>query len=292
MSAVYNRLMSVARRTLPPRIKTALRILVRRPPITYSRAYPSWIAAKRDAVGYGQPAILEAIRTSALAVKEGRAVYEKDSIAHAKPAFRWPLLACLLHAALHENASSGRPFHVLDFGGSLGSLYFQHLAFLDSMPALLWSVVELPDFVRTGNAEFADERLHYFNTIKEVAGRAPIDAAIFSGSLEYLDAPYAVLEQIAAAESRYLILDRLHLTTAAEDEIKLQHTKPPLYVAKLAVRFFATRKLLTYLGSIGYGLIAALPDNGFFFERKPAASQWLTDTQQEGVPKEFVARAG
>ena len=267
MKSIFRSLKAVARRILPPRVTAALRILLTRRPITYSDPYPSWAAAKQDAIGYDDPAILNKIKEAALTVKEGRAAFEKDSVAHARPDFRWPLLACLLHAARHGNTPGGRTFHVLDFGGSLGSVYFQHRVFFHTMPAMLWSVVEQPHFVRCGNAEFADERLHYFNTIEEAAARAPIDVALFSSSLDYVDAPYDILTQIGALNCGYLILDRLHVSALSDDQFKLQRIAPPIYAARLAVRFFSPQKLLAHLRSIGYAPIAALP-NGFFFERK------------------------
>ncbi len=202
-----------------------------------------------------------------MTVKKGQAAYEQDAVAHDKPQFRWPLLACLLHVAFHKNALSGRPLHILDFGGSLGSVYFQHRVFLETVPSILWSIVERPHVVQCGNAEFSDEKLHYFNTIMEAAARAPIDAALFSGSLEYLETPYDVLGQIAALGIEYLILDQLHVTGRTDDQIKIQRVKPHFYAAKLAVHFFSTQKLLGYLSAIGYETIAPLP-RGFFLRAK------------------------
>jgi putative methyltransferase (TIGR04325 family) len=258
---------SIVRRVLPRRVVAAIRLLLRSPRSTYSAPYKTWEAARHAAFGYHDPAILEKIRKSALAVKESGAAFERDSMAYQELVFRWPLLACLLHVALHKNASSGRPLHILDFGGSLGSVYFQHRVFLDRLPSLLWSIVEQPHFVQCGNAEFSDERLRYFNAIADATARAPIDCALFSGSLGYVEMPYDLLAQIAALGSTYLILDLVQTCNETEDLIKVQHTRPPFYVAKLAVRFFAKKKLVAYLDSIGYDVIAALPA-GFFCERK------------------------
>jgi putative methyltransferase (TIGR04325 family) len=262
-----NFLLSAVRKMLPRRVVTAFRVLFKRSRLDYSAPYESWAAAKRDAVGYDDPAIFATVRRSALAVKEGRSAYERDSLLHDTIGFRWPPLACLLHVALQKNASGGRPLHILDFGGSLGSVYFQHRVFFNGLPSLVWSIVEQPHFVFCGNAEFADERLRYFNTIADAAARAPIDCALFSSSLEYTEMPYELLAQIAALDCRYLILDRLHVHNGPDDVIRVQRVKPPLYGAKLALRFFAKEKLTAHLRSIGYQVIAALP-SGLFCERK------------------------
>jgi len=267
MSTIFAVPRSIARRILPPRAVAAVQILFKRQFITYSRPYDSWAAAKRDATGYDDPAILQAVRKSASAVKEGRAAFEYGSLAYEEIAFRWPLLACLLHVALQRYPLSGRPLHILDFGGSLGSVYFQHRMFLERLPSLFWSIVEQPHFVQCGNAEFADERLRYFGTISEASARAPIECAIFSGSLEYLDMPYDVLAQIAALGSTYLILDRMHISNARDDQIMVQTVKRPGWGATLAIRYLARQKLLVHLDSIGYEVMATLP-NGLFCERK------------------------
>lgn len=89
---------------------------------------------------------------------------------------------------------------------------------------------------------------------------------MFSGSLEYLERPHDVLAEIGAFGCKYLIVDALHTADGNDDQVKVQRIKPPFYSAKLAVRFFAKEKLVNYLRSIGYEVIATLPQ-GFFCKR-------------------------
>ena len=53
-----------------------------------------------------------------LKVKSGELAYERDSVGFEKPSFNWPLLAALREEALRSNSH----LHVIDFGGSLGSI--------------------------------------------------------------------------------------------------------------------------------------------------------------------------
>lgn len=253
---------------LPKRLRAAWRALWPRA-VTYSRPYATWGEAKAHAVGYDAPEILAAIRDAALAVKRGEAAYERGAVAYVLPQYRWPLLSCLLHAQTRK--AERDTFHVLDFGGSLGSVYFQHDSFLDGIPKLLWSVVDRPHVVACGNAEFADGRLAFFDTIGEAVTRAPLDLAIFSGSLEYVDLPYEVLAEVANAGCTHLILDMLHLTDSATDEFRVQKARPPgppRYPARLAIRFLSAAGLRHYLEGLGYRIVTTMPAGGFYCERR------------------------
>src|ERR1700730_2589601 len=91
-----------------------------RPVISFTGDYSSWGAAAAASRGYNSSLIFEKVRASALLVKCGDATFERDSVTFHHPEFRRPLLACILHAALHSDTAA---FHVIDFGGSLGSTY-------------------------------------------------------------------------------------------------------------------------------------------------------------------------
>lgn len=100
--------------------------------------YSTWEAAQKDSTGYDAPEILQKVRSSLLKVKKGEAVYERDSVIFEEIQYSWPLLAGLMYAA----AKSGGVLKVLDFGGSLGSSYFQNKKFLDGLKDVVWCIVE------------------------------------------------------------------------------------------------------------------------------------------------------
>src|SRR5712691_3342391 len=87
--------------------------------------YAAWEDAVHASTGYDSEVILEKTRTALLQVKNGQAVYERDSVVFDEVQYAWPLLAGLLWIATR----SGGKLDVLDFGGSLGSTYFQNRAF-------------------------------------------------------------------------------------------------------------------------------------------------------------------
>src|SRR5262249_33079238 len=86
-------------------------------PLRYSRPYPTWQAACQKAGNYRDPILFEEERNAARAVREGRAAFALFGVPQTRLALRWPLLATLMSIAGWRGAFSGRPLHILDYGG-------------------------------------------------------------------------------------------------------------------------------------------------------------------------------
>jgi len=67
---------------------------------------------------------------------------------------------------MYAAAKSEGVLKVLDFGGSLGSTYFQNRKFLDSLKDVVWCVVEQKHFVDVGKVDFEDSRLKFYYDIE------------------------------------------------------------------------------------------------------------------------------
>src|SRR3990167_5203275 len=122
------------KKLIPPII---LEILKKPSKYGYFGNYKTWQEALNNSIGYDSTAILEKVKNSLIKVKNGEAVYERDSVLFNKIEYSWPVLAGLLWAA----SQSGNKLTVLDFGGSLGSSYFQNRNFLEHVN-LKWYIVE------------------------------------------------------------------------------------------------------------------------------------------------------
>lgn len=86
-------------------------------------------STRKDAVnastGYNSDEIIKKVKESLLKVKSGEAIYERDSVLFDKINYSWPLLAGLLWIA----SQKADRLNLIDFGGSLGSSYFQNRKF-------------------------------------------------------------------------------------------------------------------------------------------------------------------
>ena len=202
----------------------------------FSGDYAAWADAAALSSGYDQPAILEKVRQAALAVKHGNAAFERDSVTFTEPATNWPVLASLMSLA----ALAGGSLHIVDFGGSLGSLYFQHRRFFDQLHDVSWTVVEQPHFVRIGQAELADERLKFAECVPDFSQSETATGLILSSVLQYLQDPHERLRSLLHHSWKAVILDRTaFVSTRSSDRLTVQRVPPEIYSATYPAWFFS-----------------------------------------------------
>jgi putative methyltransferase (TIGR04325 family) len=217
--------------------------------------WPTWSAAASAANGLDTPNIVEKIRVATIKVKEGTAYFERDSVTFYHPEFRWPLLANLLHVAARKSES----LHVVDFGGSLGSVYFQHRRFFDTVRNLKWSIVEQDEYLEVGRREFRNDTLDFFPTIEDCAKRGRIDIVLFCGCLQCLEDPYRFLLS-AAKVSDCIVIDRTpFLEQRSEDRITIQRPPPSIYGGSIPHRFFAKEKFDNFMTELGFAQFVEWP---------------------------------
>lgn len=207
--------------------------------IRYRGSFSTWAEAAKAAGGYDKPAILEKVETATRAVLEGRAAFERDGCLFDHEEHRWPLVAALLWSA----ARSGGRLQVLDFGGALGSSFLQMRRFLLHLPSVEWSVVEQAHYVKAGRAGFETGGLRFFETIEQCAGERPITTALLSSVLQYLPDPWSVLETLARAGVRDVIIDRTLFASGGGERICLQHVPASIVASSYPCRFLSLDRL-------------------------------------------------
>lgn len=219
---------------LPPAL---MRMIIRSPLRRYGwfGNYPNWQAAQLEATGYDSGVILEKVKSSLLKVKNGEAVYERDSVLFDYIEYDWPVLTGLLWvAAQHQGRLS-----VLDFGGSLGSSFFQNRRFLSGLKEVEWSVVEQTHFVKAGVSHFQDEQLKFFNSCEQCMVHHKPNVILLSSVLSYMEEPYELLNYLSSLQIEYMIIDRLPVIKGDKDQIKLQKVDPLIYPATYPAWFFS-----------------------------------------------------
>jgi putative methyltransferase (TIGR04325 family) len=199
--------------------------------------YASWAAACRQSDGYDAAVILEAVdRATARALATGQ--FSQDGTILATTPFPFPLAACLLRTM----AMKGRPIHVMDFGGGLGSVWHRSSGFLDAAVAS-WSVVEQSHFVAAGREKYETSKLRFFETMGEAAAIHPPDAMVFSSVLQYIERPFEVLAEAAALKPVAIVIDRTPYGSLPADVILIQKVPPEIYVASYPLYIFGVRSI-------------------------------------------------
>ncbi len=103
----------------------------------WSGNYSNWEQVLKLSSGYDSELILNRVKEAVLKVKRGEAAFERDSVCFDQLEYSETLLKHFKQLAKEQN----NQLRILDFGGSLGSLYFQYKRLLPSVK-LDWKVVE------------------------------------------------------------------------------------------------------------------------------------------------------
>jgi putative methyltransferase (TIGR04325 family) len=211
--------------------------------------YKSWNEARNKSGGYDSPVILEKVLAATQLVMDGKATYERDSVLFYDQNYSYPCLAAIMWISVKNKGK----INIIDFGGSLGSAYFQNRVFFDSLQEINWCVIEQEKFVETGKQKIANNHLHFFSSIEECLKSFKIDLIIFSSVLQYLENPYSFLDEVLSMGFEYVLIDRTPFVDAS-DRITIQKVPKRIYKASYPCWFFNKRKFKKFFDSM-YGLI-------------------------------------
>ena len=100
--------------------------------------YSSWKEVQKECKGYDQYVIINKVKSSIKKVKNKEAIYERDGVIFDEIQYSWPLATGLMLAAQKFSGN----LSVCDFGGSLGSTYYQNYKFLKHVKNFTWSIIE------------------------------------------------------------------------------------------------------------------------------------------------------
>lgn len=211
--------------------------------------YNDWKDAQDECLGYNQNNILEVVKNAVLKVKKGEAVYERDSVIFPKKEYSWPLLSNLLWIANSNNNN----LKVLDFGGSLGSTYFQNKEFFKHLNFFKWHVVEQDNFVKEGKLNFEDDNLKFNYTIESAIEQEEFNVIILSSVIQYIEDPYKLISQIIKYNFKYILFDRTSFISNNKHTISKQIVPENIYNASYPIHFFCEEEFLSKF--TGYKLI-------------------------------------
>lgn len=263
-------LKSIARAWLPTTMRRWLRYWTQRR--IFSGDFNSWSEARANARGYDDPVIIAKAIAAAHAVRDGRAAFERDTVLFTEPAAHKPLLTALHHVAARNDGN----LHVVDFGGAFGSTWWQHRSWLSECASITWEVVEQPHFVTAGQREFTVGPLAFRAALDECDAEPASAVILLSSVLPYLEAPHALVMDIARRGYRHVLIDRTGFVSGRRDRLTLQRVPPSIYDASYPCWFFDRTTLLAPLAA-SYRIVAEWPSfdyadisaefRGLLFER-------------------------
>jgi putative methyltransferase (TIGR04325 family) len=207
--------------------------------LSFEEGYPSWELASQQCSGYDAKNILEKVLASTLKVKKGEAAYERDSVLFNEIHYSWPTLAGLMHAAARNKGS----LNVLDFGGSLGSSYFQNRKFLQDLPEVHWNIIEQKHYVHAGQEHIQDKQIRFYSTIEACLLENKPNVILISSVLQYIQIPEHTLSELSNAGAKILIIDRTPMASIESHQLVIQHVPASIYLASYPMWIFSRQKL-------------------------------------------------
>lgn len=219
--------------------------------IRFKGNYETWAQAQNDATGYDGNLIFQKVKEATLKVVSGDAVYERDSVCFYEKDYRWPLISCLMFISSNQN----NQLRIVDFGGALGSLYFQHKFFLSSLNQLNWSVVEQQHFVEYGKNYLQNDQLRFHATLDEAIKNTNSNTILLSSVLQYIENPQKLLKEVARLGFKYILIDRTPFITSDKDRLTVQIVPDSIYAASYPAWFFSTLKFNNLMHELGYRFV-------------------------------------
>jgi len=187
--------------------------------------YKNWKEAEAKCDGYNNEIVFQKVTESILKVKSGEALFERDSVVFDKADYNFPILNALMWIALDQK----NVLKVLDFGGSLGSVFFQNRFFLNSINTFSWNVVEQSKFVEIGKKYIEEERLQFFNSISECTQFDNCNCVLFSSVLQYIEDPFKIIEEVMKLNIKFILIDKTSFTLNNKSRITIQKVSKKIY---------------------------------------------------------------
>ena len=210
----------------------------------FIRGFKSWDAALKKSSSYNTEEVFNKTVDSARLVRDGEAIYERDSVIFDEIQYDWQLLTSLLFVASVENR-----LNIVDFGGALGTSYRQNKKYLDEIPtSVKWGIIEQSEFVNIGRNEFQTDVLYFYDSLTSID--FDVDIVLMASSICYLESPYTVLDEIKTLKPKFILIVRTPFSNFQNDEISLQIVPNHIYSASYPIWTFSESNFTTYLSDM------------------------------------------
>ena len=187
--------------------------------------YESFESALSNSKGYSDEIIFEKLKKSALKFLKGNYSFERDTVLFKKNEYNHPILQSLILTKKND-----KEINICDYGGSLGSLYFQNNSAIKMK--IKWSVIDLKNVVLFGKTNMTTDSLNFFHSVKKMYKVRSPNTLLMSGFIQYVNNPFIkVLSIIRDGRFDYIILDRVYFLSDSNLKtfISIQYASPKIY---------------------------------------------------------------
>jgi putative methyltransferase (TIGR04325 family) len=189
----------------------------------FSGPYKNWEIAQSKSAGYESIEIFEKVKISADKIKKTQRGYERDSIILSDKEYDHNILNILSNFLDKKD----KVLNILDFGGSLGSLYFKYRKKINQK--FNWSIIEQTKFVDEGIKNFQNDELNFFYNIEEYSAKHKVDIVLLSSSLQYLRNYEDVILKLIDLNPKYIIILKTPFSKRKINEVFIQKPLKHIY---------------------------------------------------------------
>lgn len=193
--------------------------------VIFQESSVSWKDLAFESGSYADPNLVSRLASHSKLAWTDLTRFERDGFFLKEPRFQWEALTAILRVA----STTEGMLRVVDFVGSFATLARQlEQIFANGhgdergRAGIEWLVVEQEEVVNRGPA-LGLKNVSFFSDLEEVLHGYDPQVFLASGSLQYLESPYAMLNLVSGSDIEHVILDRTAVNVkSAEDVLCLQ----------------------------------------------------------------------
>lgn len=244
--------------------------------------YQTWKEAEKICVGYNSEIIFNKVKNAAIQVKAGKANYERDGVLFYEKKVNYQLVAYLLQIVIRGQGK----LNVLDWGGSLGSTYFQNREMLlKYTKEFNWTIIEQNHFVKFGTEFLRDEVLDFVESFEDVKNIQDYNCVLLASVLQYLDFYETVIKKVTSIAAQYIIVERTPVSY--KKRIAIEEVHEPIYEASYPIIIFEEKNIIKLFENEKYQLLDSFESNiskEFMCDELPV--KWKTFVFEKQVDRE------
>jgi len=207
------------------------------PKVQFIGPYNNWKNASKNSKGYKNEKVLKKIIKNSIISAKNNKFYERDGKLLSDNNYPKEIIKFL-------NLNFKKKLKVVDFGGSLGSFFFQNKSRIKAK-LIEWIICEQDYLINAGLKNIKHKNLYFIKNIKELKKFKP-NVALFSSVLEYLEKPKKHINEILKIKSiKYIIIDRLIVSNDIEDKIFIQKNTKKYFNMTYPCRIFSKNNFLS-----------------------------------------------
>ena len=191
--------------------------------------YYNWNDALTKSTGYNIDEIITKVKSATYKVINGEYAFERDSVLFNEIQYQWPLITALLWSKNCKENS----LKVLDYGGSLGSIFFQTRQFLSDIELINWDIIEQKNYVIIGKEihELINS-LNFYTSLDEYKKKniSP-NVLILSSILPFIESPFFLIKSLKKLKIPVIVVDRTFFSIKPYNWITIQKVDPIIYKA-------------------------------------------------------------